>query len=77
MQNGNTIQRCKRKRLLIEVFCSCRQPYYPLMVMCTKCEEWFHVDRERIPKPAIDNGDIDFIVQDVNEVWKISKFLKH
>ena len=48
VQDGNTIQHCKRKTLVIEVFCSCRQPYYPVMVMCTKCEEWFHVDCERI-----------------------------
>ena len=29
------------------------------MVMCTKCEEWFHVDCEKIPKSAIDSEDID------------------
>ena len=39
VQNDNTIQRCKRKTSVIEVFCSCKQSYYPLMVMCTKCEE--------------------------------------
>ena len=80
LQDGNTIQRCKRKTLVTEVFCSCRQPYYPVMVMCTKCEQWFHVDCERIPKSAIDNEDIDFFVQDVSEISKISKiskFLKH
>ena len=60
VQVSNTIQRCKRKTLVIEVFCSCRQPYYLVMVMCTKCEEWFHVDSEKILKSAIDNEDIDF-----------------
>ena len=52
VQVSSTIQRCKRKTLVIEVFCSCRQPYYPVMVMCTKCEEWFHADCEKIPKFA-------------------------
>ena len=39
VQNDDTIQRCKRKSSVIEVFCSCKQSYYPLMVMCTKREE--------------------------------------
>ena len=52
VQVSSTIQRCKRKTLVIEAFCSCRQPYYPVMVMCTKCEEWFHADCEKIPKFA-------------------------
>ena len=29
IQVSNTIQCSKRKTLVIEVFCSCRQPYYP------------------------------------------------
>ena len=60
VQDGNTIQRRKRKALVIEVLCSCRQPYYPVIVLCEKCEEWFHFDCERIPKSAIEYEDIVF-----------------
>ena len=73
LQDGNTIQHCKRKTLVIEVFCSCRQPYYPVMVMCTKCEDWFHFDCERIPRSAIHNEDIDFFCTGLSEISKISK----
>ena len=77
VQDGNTIQHCKRKTLVIEVFFSCRQPYYPVIVMCTKWEEWFHVDCERIPRSAIDNEDIDFFCTALSEISKISTFSKH
>ena len=68
-QVGNTIQRCKRKTLIIvfkfcysvsKFFALVGKPYYPVMVMCTKCEGWFHVDCEKTPKSTIDNEDIDF-----------------
>ena len=63
---------------MTEDFCSCRQPFllYPVIVMCTNCKEWLRVDYERILKSAIDNEDIDFFVQDISEISKISKFSK-
>ena len=76
VQDGNTIQRRKRKTLLIKVFCSCRQPYYHMMILCKKCEEWFHVDCDGIPESAIDNEGIVFFVHDVSEISKISKISK-
>ena len=62
VQDGNAIQHCKRKTLVIEVFCSCRKTYNPDGDV-HKFEEWFHFDCERIPKSAIDDKDIDFFVQ--------------
>ena len=59
VQHGNTIQRWKRKPLVIEGVSSCRKPYYLVMVICTKCRYCFHVDCES-PKSATDNEDNDF-----------------
>ena len=69
VQHGNTVQRCKRKALVIEGFCSCRQPYNLMMVICIKCRYCFLVDCES-PKSVQD-------VSEISKISKISKFSKH
>ena len=51
------LKRCKGKRVITELFCSCRMPWdkqdgkrrATQMACCDKCEEWFHRACENIP----------------------------
>ena len=71
-QNDNKSNTAKEKHKNISFLLL---PYYPMMVMCTNSEEWFHVDCQKISKSATDDEDIDFI-QNVSDIWKISNFSK-
>ena len=60
-QNGSTVQHCKRKTIVTEVLCSCKQLYYPVIVMCIKCEEVPYQLQKNVLKFNIDNQDIDLL----------------
>ena len=65
------LKRCKGKRVITELFCSCRMPWDKQdgkrrathMACCDKCEEWFHRSCENIP---------DRVFKKMSQ-WKCSK----
>ena len=38
-----------RNRVVIPIFCECRQPESGRMVQCDQCQEWFHDDCVTVP----------------------------
>ena len=56
--------RCRRKRIEIELFCSCRMPHDAQadwdanqdMAQCDKCKDWFHRICEKIPSVIFENA---------------------
>ena len=43
---------------ILELYCSCRMPEIIPMVMCSKCEEWYHNECVRVPKVALENSSV-------------------
>ena len=46
----------------IEVHCHCRMPELKDMVMieCTECNGWFHVECETVPMVTLDNSEAEW-----------------
>ena len=43
---------------ILELYCSCRMPEIIPMVMCTRCEEWYHNECVCVPKVTLENSSV-------------------
>ena len=64
---------CKPAKHLVELFCSCRRPWFRYteeddMVECNSCKEWFHQKCENIP---------DSVFNIRKKVWKCRSCRRH
>ena len=80
--NGQAMKTCKDREIMVETFCTCRMPwrkaenniYAKQMVECSKCGEWFHRMRERIPEDIFkkQNSKIEWLCRSCSNYLIIS-----
>ena len=49
---GKRCKRCPRVASVVQIYCTCRQPYYPqedFMVCCKDCNKWYHKKCAHVP----------------------------